>query len=396
MPREVRRSTRLRGKKNRAKPVTNLSNDTLSDQEGKVESSSSNSEGKTYTCIGCCQKFAPIRRYTITEWIQCDQCDGWWHAECACISVENIKKLNDYEIDYTCAVCILKGSPWIKIDQREIDTKHQNSRSNLSNSTCRKEKKVTFLIDKNEKEVNAGADNIVIVDNLKDSRKFKTSKEIRDKLQEHKKFEKTDYAYSLPRGGIAIHLESSRQVEEVLKEWPEKVFSEGEVPHRPKGQKSTTVTVGYIRNVDIRVRDCDIRLCLENRNCDIDSIKRIYHRHSGKPMPIRKVVFANRESLLVATECKFPFKINGKQAYCEEDRRHRVVRCFNCHRFNHIANDCTFRRKCENCNSEDHSLADGCGERSSCANCGGPHSSSSNCCPKYKQILQNLRLQNMF
>ena len=38
-------------------------------------------------------------------------------------------------------------------------------------------------------------------------------------------------------------------------------------------------------------------------------------------MPIRKVAFANRESLMIATECKFSFKVNGKQAFCEDERR---------------------------------------------------------------------------
>ena len=74
-------------------------------------------------------------------------------------------------------------------------------------------------------------------------------------------FEKAEYANSLPRVGIAIHLDSSSQVEEVLKEWPEKVLSEGKTPHRPKGINSTTV--GFVRNVDTRTKDSEIKAFLK-------------------------------------------------------------------------------------------------------------------------------------
>lgn len=295
----------------------------------------------------------------------------------------------------------MRGSPWLDSKQLEKTSDTVESKNNNNNQypeNCgkdKKEKKVTFKLEEcsNTEKSNKESDNIIVVDNVKDSYSLKSSKSIRDKLKVHSEFESSEFAYSLPKGGIAIHLGSSSQVDKVLEEWPGNIFSEGEIPHRPKG--TTPTTVGFIRNINTRIRNCDVEDFLRNQKCDIVKVSRLYHRHSGKPMPMRKVIFANRKSLIVAIESSIPFKVNGKQAYCEEERRHKVVRCYNCHRFNHIASNCTFESRCENCNSESHIFSGKCEGKSCCANCGGPHSSSSSNCPKYKQILQKLRLQNI-
>ena len=67
-------------------------------------------------CVACKQENPPIRRYSAVEWAQCGHCDKWWHAECACITAEDCVRFSFYDISYTCALCVLKASPWVAIN----------------------------------------------------------------------------------------------------------------------------------------------------------------------------------------------------------------------------------------------------------------------------------------
>ena len=222
---------------------------------------------------------------------------------------------------------------------------------------------------------------------------WKSSTVIREKLNEFEELKDIDFAYSLPRGGIALHCNTEKEAETILNSWPEKVFAEQEKPHRPK--EAVPCKVGYLKNIDIRIRDGHLKEFLKKKGCEVTSVSKVFHRHNGKPMPIRKVSFVCNQDLLNAIKVEYPFKINGKKAYCEEEKRHRVVRCFSCHRFNHIAAHCPFKASCENCGSLEHTYSGNCQLQSACANCGGKHKSSSNLCPKYLDILQNLRKNQM-
>ena len=65
-------------------------------------------------CVACIQENPPIRRYNVVEWAQCDHCDKWWHAECACITAEDCVRFSFYDISY--ALCVFKASPWVAIN----------------------------------------------------------------------------------------------------------------------------------------------------------------------------------------------------------------------------------------------------------------------------------------
>ena len=138
-------------------------------------------------------------------------------------------------------------------------------------------------------------------------------------------------------------------------------------------KQKTLCSVGYLKNIDIKLSDQQIKGFLENKECKVQQVKRVFYRHSGKPMPIRKVHFACSEDLSKACKVEYPFKINGKQAFCEEEKSLKIVRCFNCHLFNHISAHCPNSTACENCGSEEHSKAGDCHLQSKCSNCKGNH-----------------------
>ena len=243
------------------------------------------------------------------------------------------------------------------------------------------------MLEEDNSEKKSG--NIIVVDNIKEAHQWKSSKTIKDQLDTFPELKSIDFAYSLPRGGIALHCKSDNEADEILEKWPRKVFSEAEKPHRPK--EESLCHTGFLKNIDIRVKDSQLRDFLNNKHCKVLEVKKIFHRNSGRPMPIRKVTFATNSDLLTALRVDYPFKLNGKEAFCEEEKRHKVIRCFSCHRFNHIAANCIYKSKCENCGSEEHTFSGECTSPSTCGNCGGHHRSSSKNCPKYIEIVQKFR-----
>ena len=246
-------------------------------------------------CIACKQKYAPIRRFERTEWIQCDQCDNWWHGECACVSKETIGKLQKFEIDFTCALCVLKGSPWIrdvineqKSSVKEIDINHRSGNSQTQSLKHNPDLPVTVISDKeisskvgvenNDIKVHSDPANVVVVDNISSAKDFKSSKSIKENLCRYDQFSSVEFAYSLPRGGIAIHFDSKQKVEAALSNWPGTVFSSDEQPHKAKGK--LPCTVGFLKNIDIRVQNYQLKDFLENQNCAVtNTVQPPYNSH---------------------------------------------------------------------------------------------------------------------
>ena len=397
---KVRRSNRVKSKK---EPNDNKSSPCPSPAKLNVKSKlkeEQKTESDPGLCFACKQKHPPVRRFKVVEWAQCDNCDQWWHAECACITAEDCVKFAFYDISFTCALCCLKGSPWIaknhKItDINPVDTDSKESCEESDRKKVQKKKAVKQekVLVKENSERGEKAGNIIVIDNIGDAQHWKSSKTITERLKQVPELKNTEFAYSLPRGGIALHYKTEEEAASVLNSWPEKVFDEQEKPHFPK--ENTESSVGYLKNIDIKISDQQLKDFLESKDCQVQQVKRVFHRNSGKPMPIRKVEFSRGKDLVKACNLVLPYLLNGKQAFCERENGVKVVRCFNCHRFNHIVAHCPNRTTCENCGSEDHSDSSGCQLQSKCTNCQGNHKSSSKLCPKYIELLEKIRKRNI-
>lgn len=300
-------------------------------------------------------------------------------------------------------MCILKGSPWIA-ENNNLSTPVSVKTKSKPNIESDKIEQVDFkqetvdeskcsMVSECDSKPELTSNHIVIVDNIIDAQNLKSSKSIKEKLAQHPEFQEVDFAYSLPRGGVAIHFSSEEKAVDILEKWPGSVFSKTEQPHQISGKIS--YSTGFIKNIDTRLSDNQLKEFFDSAGCKVKEVKKVFHRHSGKPMPIRKLLFESESDLRKAIELQYPFRLNGKQAFCGKEEKFKVVRCFSCHRFNHIAANCPFKDTCENCGSEDHVFTGDCRKQSICANCGGRHKSSSNSCPKYLEILQRRR-QNQF
>uniref|UniRef100_A0AAV2IZH2 PHD-type domain-containing protein n=1 Tax=Knipowitschia caucasica TaxID=637954 RepID=A0AAV2IZH2_KNICA len=54
-------------------------------------------------CVMCASKKTPISACKV-EWIQCDTCDRWYHADCIGLSTKDVKKAAG-EVEWKCLVC---------------------------------------------------------------------------------------------------------------------------------------------------------------------------------------------------------------------------------------------------------------------------------------------------
>ena len=393
---KIRRSKRIQTKKvskpeqpeSPTKNVQNFEFDVKASAACKSETESESYQEKTQACFACTQKHPPIRRYPKTHWIQCDNCDEWWHLECACVSLEDSAKYGHYKISYSCALCVLRSSPWVKSNHliSDIkDTKEQKQKvvSNTSTETYSSESPSNTQTCSAD-SCKTDKDCFLVIDNIPSPKQFRSSVEIRKECNKFPDINKPKHSFSLPKGGIALQYENKSQVEISLQNWPEEAFGTDSAPHKARGIKE--IKTGFEKNVHLSVSVNEI-IGTFKKSCGVKSASRLFYRNSKRPMPVVKIEFLTEEDLQKAKSVVIEHKLNGKSAYLEEERRVKVIRCYNCHRFGHISRICTYTTRCGFCASEEHTELD-CTNPNKCANCEGNHTASSKICPVYQQVFQ--------
>ena len=117
----------------------------------------------------------------------------------------------------------------------------------------------------NEQSVDAGAskivkstlvessdtDNIVVVDGIGSPREFSTSEKINKELPNFPETQhKTECAYRLPQGGIALHLKEGESSDQFIKDFPKGAFGSVEAVHQVKEKcKVKNTYTAYAKNI---------------------------------------------------------------------------------------------------------------------------------------------------
>ena len=243
---------------------------------------------------------------------------------------------------------------------------------------------ITSSVPPIEGPISGGAcnsDHIVIIDNIKDPSKYRTRKQILREINRVKPALNIKYVYSLAAGGICLHLHSAVDLDLALTKWPTDTFGTSEViPHLPAPKEEWTKV--YITRVPVNVTTDSINKVI---NCDC-SAQRL--KLSGTNTVSKTVAIKVRrtEAHKVIEE---GVSLQGTTYKCTPQRAIKIVRCYKCQHFGHIAKTCVDRQSCANCGEEHDSMV--CTAKSyKCANCGGSHSAYSSHCSTYQQITRKL------
>ena len=358
-------------------------------------------------CCKCLEEDSPESEGKLKEtWIDCDICGKWWHGACAKLSDETVQKLIEAGIKYSCAFCVIgRGNLTNRSDPLcSIDNKLDKV---LSLSTLIAETRA----GNNEQSVDAGAskivkttlvessdtDNIVVVDGIGSPREFSTSEKINKELSKFPETQhKTERAYRLPRGGIALHLKEGENSDQFIQDFPKGAFGSVKAVHQVKEKcKVKNTYTAYAKNIPVILDEASLKLSLDASGKLVKSVHRLKYSRSGRLLPVIRVTF--QDISLYQEACSKGIHIPGtKQRFTlfEPERRKKVVRCYNCHRFGHIGKACLNKSRCVNCGREDCESKD-CSSTPGCANCGGGHKADSSHCPTFLSILRKFRVYSI-
>lgn len=385
-----------------------------------------------------CRKIEPpdsIKHYKESPWIQCDLCRGWWHAECAFIDDKTIKKFSRYNISFTCALCVVENSPWIKIQRAAVGVnKSERFASNSSTlgtveripedkqpvspkpdvivinkceSKERKEKlkdntvtkrnieqpgtlkpvKTTHIESANLVTDKNIPDNLVIIDGIEDPSAFQDSRIIKREIKKHKNIE-VKYAYPLIRGGIAVHAKTTKDRENLLRDWPAGSFNTNSQTVSAHHQFDKYKCV--LKNVSPYISEETLSNIISEQTDLKVHCRRLRYRDTNKPLQVVVITFNSNSDLVKIFTSNLV--IAGKkitvQAY--RNKRNIPTRCYNCQEFGHIARLCTKETFCENCGESRCVNSSCCRKAKKCFNCQGNHSAADPSCPAFVHLRDKL------
>ena len=242
--------------------------------------------------------------------------------------------------------------------------------------------------------VGVSTENIVVVDSVKEPKKYNNSQSIVKELSTNISVaEQCDLTYNLAQGGKAIHLKEGTDRTSFIEKWPQDLFGGDTVAHPTKGYQNKKVFYSYIKGVPQSLTIPALEDLLNEFGPT--GIHRLRHNQSRKALPIVKVTFDSPEKYTAVLE-SHGIKIPGtnKTAVFAPERGYKVVRCYNCQRYGHTSGCCIHTDRCGNCGEENCS-ASTCTKPPVCANCSGSHPATSSRCPVFKETAKKLRLQSV-
>jgi len=272
-------------------------------------------------CFICLKAEAPQCRVTRSSkrdnWLECDSCKKWFHAECGGYSVAEYKKFSKGNW-LKCIVCCLQhihilsypGNTDLSSHVTDAVNKRVTSESYIDKKTlaadlrttrksssavfedCNKPTGCNTAVDEvhcfsNSQNINTvsesqaiesenleckpvpvsefhSADNILVIDNIRNPAEFSSSKRILHEVNRYCPEVKVDYAYSLAKGGVAIHTVDKSGRDLLLNSLPEDSFGGG-YKHLPKNRSCHTV---FIKSVCTSISTQDFTKVLHSHCSD--------------------------------------------------------------------------------------------------------------------------------
>ena len=371
-------------------------------------------------CSICLSQHIPdtrcTRRAKSVDWICCDCCKCWFHAICGGYSTAEYSKGKQENSWIKCIVCCLrsvqagvagssfgnilqavdregssgrasrrKGEKDTPIDGKEDKLTECSSAAVLTDSVVapvtpvESDGKVTVASGNSE------IDNILVIDNIDDPSRFSSSRSILKEINRYCPQIKVEFAYSLSKGGVAIHASTKDDRDQLLHFLPLESFVGG-YKHCPKDRSAESCA--FIKGVSTSVSLSQIRQVVESKEAHLSDIRRICNRQTARPTRVVRISGSEIHRLVNTSVV-----INNEQCLIEQPRVVKVIRCYNCQGLGHIARLCKNSRRCEYC-AKLHTDEENCSSEVLCANCGGSHPASSSRCPIYISKYEALAKQH--
>ena len=223
------------------------------------------------------------------------------------------------------------------------------------------------------------------MDGLKAPKDFKDSQVLKREIYKHKKDIHLKYTYPLARGGITIHVENAKEMEELQKEWPEEAFGNS-------GKQLYVHTIGpgprcVLKNLHPFIGEDFIKDEIM-KQCGVDvSIRRLRYRETNKPLPVAVVTCAANEGLAALFKADIMIAKKKVRVVPYRTKRNIPVRYYRCQEYGHVASSCENEERCEKC-GENHKGR--CGGKVKCYNCKGNHGAGGSDCPVYVNLFERL------
>ena len=127
--------------------------------------------------------------------IECSQCKQWWHSHCANLTPSQAKLYFKHKIYFSCFLCTAKNLNWDKHLLERIN--------NIASQKVNPQSISNIQETPQPKCENHSEEHIIIIDKVE--KRVKNSADIKSNLKKSGSTIPINYAYTLPKGGIAIH-----------------------------------------------------------------------------------------------------------------------------------------------------------------------------------------------
>ena len=168
---------------------------------------------------------------------------------------------------------------------------------------------------------NGERDNIIIVDHIPNAAEFVNSSRILKEVKLFSSDANVKYAYSLAKGGIAIHLHSQQDKEQLLHRFTKESFGGGKVYDLRARQQTL-----FVKSVATSVTTEQLREAFIAKGIEVHDLVRLTQNKTGRPLPVVKVICPVETAKKLLNSVFIT--VNGIDCRIEK-KRVEVQRCYN-------------------------------------------------------------------